>query len=140
MKKKTGIVMMHMLLDALGGNEGLTNRFSAVPNSEQITPSPGQLGVGETKTRWMNCKQLSVHPFACLIATPIAAMTSPQLAPPSTLITSLFEASWLSTVFPASIGMLINIWCIYDPSSLSISDSYSQIYQELSDSRSRVIF
>jgi hypothetical protein len=65
MKKKTGTAMMHMLLGALGGTEGLANRFSAVPNSEQITPSPGQLGVGETKTRWMNCKQLSAHPF-CL--------------------------------------------------------------------------
>ena len=59
MKKKTGIAMMHMLLDALGGNEGL----GVVQNSEQITPSPGQLGVGETETRWTNCKQLSVHPF-----------------------------------------------------------------------------
>ncbi|KAJ8596117.1 hypothetical protein M405DRAFT_232973 [Rhizopogon salebrosus TDB-379] len=124
MKKKTGIATIHMLLDTLGGNEGLANRLSAVPNSEQITPSPGQLGVGETKTRWMN------------------AMTSLQLAPPSTLTTSLFEASWLLTVFPASIGTLINIWCINKPSSLyleSISDSRSEIYQEL-DSWSPVIF
>ncbi|KAJ8596119.1 hypothetical protein M405DRAFT_233002 [Rhizopogon salebrosus TDB-379] len=103
MKKKTGIAMMH--IDALGGNEGLANRFSAVPNSEQITPSPGQLGVGETKTRWMN------------------SMASPQLAPPSSLTTSLFEASWLLTVFPASIGTLINIWCIYNPSSLYLEST-----------------
>jgi hypothetical protein len=70
MKKKTGIAVMH--IDALGGNEGLANRFSAVPHSEQITPSPGQLGVGETKTSYPRT------PFACLIVTPIAAMTSPQ--------------------------------------------------------------
>jgi hypothetical protein len=69
-------------------------------------------------------------------------MTSLQLAPPSTLTTSLFEEPWLLTVFPASIGALINIWCLNKPSSLyleSISDSRSQIFQEL-DSWSRVIF
>jgi hypothetical protein len=60
MKKKTGVSMMCMLLDALGGSEGLANRFSAVPDSEQITPAPGQSGAGETKTGGMNCKQLSL--------------------------------------------------------------------------------
>ncbi|KAJ8596108.1 hypothetical protein M405DRAFT_232751 [Rhizopogon salebrosus TDB-379] len=130
MRKKTGIAMMHMLLDALGDNEGLANRFSAVPNSEQIAPSPGQLGVGETKTRWINCKQLSAHPSCLSNCHTYCSLDISQLTPPSTLTTSLFEASWLLTVFPASIGTLINIWCIYNPSSLyweSISDSLSNI-------------
>jgi hypothetical protein len=52
--------MMYMLLDALGGGEGLANRFRAVPNLEQIMPAPGQSSAGETKTGWMNCKQLSL--------------------------------------------------------------------------------
>jgi hypothetical protein len=49
--KKTGVAMMYMLLNAPGGGKGLANRFSALPNSEQIVSPPGQLGEGETKTR-----------------------------------------------------------------------------------------
>ncbi|KAJ8594410.1 hypothetical protein M405DRAFT_858159 [Rhizopogon salebrosus TDB-379] len=122
-KKKTNIAM-YMLLDALGGSEGLTNIFTAVLNSEQIPPALGQLGADETKTG-------EVH-----------STTSPSLALPSTLTTLLFEASCPLAVVPASTGALINIWCVSNPLGLyleSISDSRSRIYQE-PDSWSRVIF
>ncbi|KAJ8595423.1 hypothetical protein M405DRAFT_355292 [Rhizopogon salebrosus TDB-379] len=80
-QKKTNVAM-YMLPDALGGSEGLANRFTAL----QIPPAPGQLGAGETKTGAVN------------------SMTSPPLAPPSTLTTLLFEALRPLAVVPASIA------------------------------------
>jgi hypothetical protein len=65
-KKKTNIAM-YMLLDALGGSEGLTNIFTAVLNSEQIPPALGQLGADETKTGEVHCKQLSLSVRAYLL-------------------------------------------------------------------------
>jgi hypothetical protein len=52
---------------ALGGSEGLANRFTALPNSEQIPPAPVQLGVGGTKTGAVNCKQLYLPVRAYLL-------------------------------------------------------------------------
>ncbi|KAJ8584586.1 hypothetical protein M405DRAFT_845080 [Rhizopogon salebrosus TDB-379] len=89
---------------SLSADDEKEDRFSAVPNSEQIPPAPGQLGAGETKTGAMNLSRLLA-------------------------------------VVPASVGALINIWCMPNPPGFyleSISDPRSRIYQE-PDSWSRVI-
>jgi hypothetical protein len=64
--KKTDVAL-YMLLDTLGGSEGLANRFTVVTNSEQILPAPGQLCAGETKTGAVHCKQLSLLVRAYLL-------------------------------------------------------------------------
>ncbi|KAG0696502.1 hypothetical protein DFH29DRAFT_812922 [Suillus ampliporus] len=80
------------------------------PKSEQITTAPGQLGAGETETE-------ADEPPRHLPTTRILPASEP-LVPPSTLTTLLFEASRLLSVVPASLGALINAWCVWKPPGL----------------------
>ncbi|KAG2037120.1 hypothetical protein BDR03DRAFT_957992 [Suillus americanus] len=80
------------------------------PKSEQITTAPGQLGAGETETE-------ADEPPRHLPTTRILPASGP-LVPPSTLTTLLFEVSRLLSVVPASLGALINFWCVWKPPRL----------------------
>jgi hypothetical protein len=80
------------------------------PKSEQITTAPGQLGAGETETE-------ADEPPRHLPTTRIIPASGP-LVPPSTLTTLLFDASRLLSVVPASLGALINAWCMWKPPGL----------------------
>jgi hypothetical protein len=75
--KKTDVAL-YMLLDALGGSEGLANIFTAMPNSEQIPPALGQLGAGETKTGAVNCKQLYLPVRAYLLLVSLSHLLQPR--------------------------------------------------------------
>ncbi|KAG1769067.1 hypothetical protein EV702DRAFT_1142893, partial [Suillus placidus] len=80
------------------------------PKSEQITTAAGQLGAGETETE-------ADEPPRHLPTTRILPASDP-LVPPSTMTTLLFDVSRLLSVVPASLGALINAWCVWKPPGL----------------------
>ncbi|KAF9219261.1 hypothetical protein BS17DRAFT_741094 [Gyrodon lividus] len=77
------------------------------PRTAQITTAPGQLGAGETETE-------ADEPPRHLPTTRIFPASEP-LVSPSVLTTFLFESSRLLSVVPASLGALINVWCLWSP-------------------------
>ncbi|OAX32189.1 hypothetical protein K503DRAFT_702421 [Rhizopogon vinicolor AM-OR11-026] len=127
---------MHRHTSTRVAKDSLASGISAVmsvslgwrkPKLEQITTAPGQLGAGETETE-------ADEPPRHLPTTRILPSSAP-LVLPSTLTTLLFEASRLLSVVPASLGALVNAWCIFNPPCLNLEHStpgsYSQINREL---------
>ncbi|KIJ17921.1 hypothetical protein PAXINDRAFT_167845 [Paxillus involutus ATCC 200175] len=77
------------------------------PRTTQITTAPGQLGAGETETE-------ADEPPRHLPTTRIFPASEP-LVSPNVLTMFLFESSRLLSVVPASLGALINAWCLWNP-------------------------